>query len=248
MCLIHHEVNAYAVILSGCRSVISYTEIFARSAVRCGLLKFYVTDDFITNLFLTVLDLRLETKIVVRALEHYNSKRAHDVASFIDLKQLLESGQTDSEIAKYLWGYNLWTRVSILRRLVSFFESIDVTTQSALERWARSSQFERDFKGQASGLSYAAFKWLVIRQGVETIKPDVHVHNFVKEAIGRRLSDAEAVSVLERIAEDIGIKASQLDSRIWNYQRRRRALTISARTRQPVAVERARSGSRQWHM
>jgi hypothetical protein len=94
----------------------------------------------------------------------------------------------------------------MLRRLVKFFESIDVTSQFALERWARSAQFERDFQGKVSGLSYAAFKWLVIRQGVETIKPDAHVQNFVKGAIGRRLSDAGAVSVLESVSEDLGIQ------------------------------------------
>jgi hypothetical protein len=76
---------------------------------------------------------------------------------------------------------NLWTRVVMLRRLVKFFESIDVTSQFALERWARSAQFERDFQGKVSGLSYAAFKWLVIRQGVETIKPDAHVQTSSKE-------------------------------------------------------------------
>jgi hypothetical protein len=220
MCLIHHEVNAYAVI--PVRMSLTY-QLYRNLLKKCRALPpadTYVTGDFIKNLFVTVLDLRLETKIVERALEHYHSKRAHDIGSFIDLKQLLESGN-DSEVAKYLWGYNLWTRVTILRRLVSFFESIDVTSQPALGHWARSAQFERDFQGKVSGLGYAAFKWLVIRQGVETIKPDVHVHNFVRGAIGRRLSDAEAVSVLESVAQEIGIKASQLDSRIWNYQRRR---------------------------
>ncbi len=183
---------------------------------------FYPFDDYIINILVTVLDLRLDTKIVEKALEHYRSKCTQDVRAFTDLKELVESDKTDSEIARYLWGYNLWTRASILRRLVSFFESIDVTTQSALENWARSAQFERDFKGKVNGLAYAAFKWLVMRQGIDTIKPDVHVHNFVKRAIGRFLSDAETVAVLESIAQDMGIRAVQLDSMIWTYQRSRR--------------------------
>lgn len=61
------------------------------------------------------------------------------------------------------------------------------------------------------GLGYARFQ--VARDaGVDTIKPDVHLHNFVKGAPRPLLE--QAVSVLESIAQKMGIKASQLDSMI----------------------------------
>jgi hypothetical protein len=65
---------------------------------------FYPFDDYVTNLLVTVLDLRLDTKIVEKALEHYRSKRAQEVRAFNDLKELVESDKSDSEIANYLWG------------------------------------------------------------------------------------------------------------------------------------------------
>ena len=58
--------------------------------------------------------------------------------------------------------------------------------------WA--ADFGHDFKGRVSGLAYAAFKWLVMRVRVDTIKPDLQVLNFVETTLGFRLSDAEVVS------------------------------------------------------
>jgi hypothetical protein len=63
------------------------------------------------------------------------------------------------------------------------------------------SDFERDFKGRVKGLAFAVYKWLGMRQGVETIKPDTHVKNFLRRTTGRAFSDHEAVSILERVAK-----------------------------------------------
>lgn len=57
-----------------------------------------------------------------------------------------------------------------------------------------------------------------MRVGVDTIKPDVRVA-FIEATLGIRLSDTEAVSILEKVARDLGIRAAQLDAAIWTYQR-----------------------------
>jgi hypothetical protein len=61
----------------------------------------------------------------------------------------------------------------MLRRLVPFFESSGVTDHESLVTWAKAADFRRDFQGQVKGLGYAAFQWLTMRCGVETVKPDV---------------------------------------------------------------------------
>jgi hypothetical protein len=160
----------------------------------------FIIKDYVTNLLITVLDLRLETTTVERALQYYRANCASQVGTFAELKLLLESGIPDRDIARRLCGYGYGNRIATLRGFVQFLESIGVTSQSALEAWARAADFERDFKGRVSGLAYAAFKWLVMRLGVDTIKPDVHVLNFVATTLGFRLNDAEAVSILERVA------------------------------------------------
>lgn len=71
----------------------------------------------------------------------------------------------------------------------------------------------------AIAVSPAVFQWLVMRQGVDTVKPDVHVHRFAEVAVGRRLSDADTVAVVVGAAHRLGMKAYQLDWAIWEHSR-----------------------------
>ena len=107
----------------------------------------------------------------------------------------------------------------MLRGLVGYFASIGVTDQSALKRWAATATFERDFKGRVHGLGPAVFQWLVMRQGVDTVKPDVHVHRFAARVVGRPLSDADVVTVIEAAAWRLGRPAHRLDWAIWEAGR-----------------------------
>jgi hypothetical protein len=58
-----------------------------------------------------------------------------------------------------------------------------------------------------------------MRQGVDTVKPDVHVHRFVEAALGRGLSDTDAVMVLTEAARRLGRSATRLDWAIWEAGR-----------------------------
>lgn len=168
----------------------------------------YLIDDFASNMILTVLDLQMQTTAVERAFRFFDEHRREELGSFEALKQFLANVDDDQAsleaAARYLWGYRLWTRVRWLRDLLLFFESQGVTDQAALQRWAETSDFDRDFRGKVKGLAYAAYNWLVMRQGIETIKPDVHVRRFVENALGRSVSDRETVSMLEAVAKALG--------------------------------------------
>ncbi len=54
-----------------------------------------------------------------------------------------------------------WNRVSLLRKLVTYFESIGVTSQEKLAHWANTSDFEKDFSGKIPGMSFAIYQWLI---------------------------------------------------------------------------------------
>jgi hypothetical protein len=60
---------------------------------------------------------------------------------------------------------------------------------------------------------------VLMRQGVDTVKPDVHVRRFAEAAVGRPLSDADVVEVVTRAARLLGIRAYELDWRIWEASR-----------------------------
>ena len=172
---------------------------------------------------MTVLDFRMHTNVVDRAIRHFQDGRWDEVRTLEALESLLfrfpDEREGNTAVALYLWGYRYWTRVALLRRLVDYFRARGVTSQRALSQWARNSNYERDMKGQILGIGLAVYNWLVMRQGVDTIKPDVHLKRFVRSAIGRELADSQVVDALIRTAKELNMKAYQLDWNIWEHQR-----------------------------
>ncbi|HYH85533.1 MAG TPA: hypothetical protein VEX60_08620 [Pyrinomonadaceae bacterium] len=153
--------------------------------------------------------------IIKRIIRHRIRTRA-DIANFLAKYPNTKEGNVAA--AQYLWGYKYWTRLQQLRELLAYFDSVGVTDQESLRRWAKESDFDRDFRGKIKGLAFAIYKWLVMRQGVPTIKPDSNVRKFLTGITKRTLSDRESVDVLERVAKDLGIPANELDWSIWDYQ------------------------------
>lgn len=183
----------------------------------------YVETDYILNLLETVLDYQMNTKVVVKALQHFNSHRWLEIRTLDALEgvfaQFTDDKEGNTALAQYLWGYNHWTRSHQLRDLAGFLRSVGAVDQEALKAWAEQSDFKRDFEGRVKGLGIAVYQWLVMRQGVDTVKPDVHLWRFAEAAVGRPLSDLDVVEVVTRAAEQIGIDAYELDWRIWEHSR-----------------------------
>jgi hypothetical protein len=175
--------------------------------------------DFVINLFVTVLDYQMRTEVVSKALASFRENRWSEVRTLDDLERLMAQFPEDqvgnTAFAQYLWGYNLWTRAQQLRELARYFRGIGVVDQERLEQWARSSTFDADFSGRVKGLGRAVYQSLVMRQGVDTIKPDIHVRRFVESAVGRKLNDQDLIELTSKAAARMGIKAFELDWRIW---------------------------------
>jgi hypothetical protein len=183
----------------------------------------YLEEDFVMNLLETVLDYMLQTEVVVKALQRFRDNRWDDVRTLDNLERLMtrfpEDQAGNTALAQYLWGYNFWTRAQQLRDLVRYFRSIGVLDQERLKQWALTSTFKTDFEGRVKGLGAAVYQWLVMRQGVDTVKPDVHVRRFAEAAVGRKLSDQDVIDLTTRAAGQIGINAFELDWRIWEAAR-----------------------------
>jgi hypothetical protein len=176
-------------------------------------------DDFLTNLFVTVLDYMLRTSTVLAALEHFRRNRRDEVRTIDDLDRVLASFPADqvgdTALAIHLWGYRLWTRAGQLRDLVRFFRDVGVVDAATLQAWAHASEFERDFAGRVKGLGRAVYQSLLMRQGIDTVKPDVHLRRFGEAAVGRPLGDSDLIELTTRAARRLGVPAADLDYRIW---------------------------------
>ena len=178
-----------------------------------------------TNVLVTVLDIRMHSTALDRSIRHYREQRWNEIRTLDDLDAVLarypDDEQGNAEVAQYLWGNNHWVRVGWLRALVPFLAENDLTTQGKLREWAARNDFEGDFKGKVKNLGIATYKSLVMRLGVDTVKPDVHLHNFVESVVGHAVSDQELVCVVEETARRIGISPRQLDASLWEFQRGR---------------------------
>lgn len=183
----------------------------------------YVEDDFVINLLVTVIDFQTHTTAVNRAITYYRMYRFDQLRTMADLKALLAEFPDDqagnTALAEHLWGYKMHTRAALLRNLVAFFDGQGVGDQRLLRNWASTAEFKRDFEGRVKGLGTAVFHGLIMRQGVDTVKPDVHVRRLAERAVGRRLSDADVVDVVVGAARALGMKAYELDWAIWESAR-----------------------------
>ena len=189
----------------------------ARMTVACRALPEpvgnYLIDDYLTNLVATVVDFQNQTTTVERVLGHFATNVRPDLGNLADLIEMMgrwpanQAGNT--ALARLLWVYAMWTRAQMLRDLVAYSSRIDVTDERALRTWAEGATFERDFRGKVPGLGPAVVQWLVMCQGVDTVKPDVHVHRFAAKVLGRRLSDVDVVDVTTAAAHRLGLPGAR---------------------------------------
>lgn len=183
----------------------------------------YEQHDYLTNVLLTVLDLQMHTRTVDQSIRHYSDRRREQVRTLDDLEDLLSRFPDDRDgntaVARYLWGNNHWVRVSWLRGLARFLAEEDLRSQEALTSWARRSDYARDFEGRVKFLGPAAYHWLLMRLGVDTVKPDVHLRRFVERVAGHRVSDTELIRAVTETARRLGHSARALDAAIWEQER-----------------------------
>jgi hypothetical protein len=191
----------------------------------------YHDRDYVSVFVDTVIDYRLNETITGRAYQHFEDNRWDSLRTARQLRNFLarfpDTKAGNVKAARALWGYGYGNRLQQLRRLTAYFDSIGVRDGRSLRGWARASSFEVDFKGRVKGLGFAVYKWLVIRLGVETVKPDSRLRRFLRRAARRDFSDAEVVAILERVAKALGLKAHMLDWAIWDDEGERQARTRS---------------------
>ena len=188
----------------------------------------YRENDYVINLFLTVLDFQMRVETVEKALKYF--RKTHGYRSHEKLRSHLDAfsdtRRGNLRLAKSLWNNNHWSRAKFLRMLVREFEARGVKGRKSLKKWVASANFEKDVEGKFKlkypknhSIGFVLFSWLQLRLGVPTVKPDLHVVRFVSDAVGRTVSDKETSESLRRVAKKTKREPALLDSAIWHYQR-----------------------------
>jgi hypothetical protein len=181
----------------------------------------YVQKDYITNLFLTVLDYKSKAESVRVALLTYRDRWWDDIRTLDQLKSFLarypDTPEGNLKCGSDLWGFKAARRVSELRNLVRYFEARGVVNQEFLTHWAKTSAY-RDFMGRVKGLNLSVYEAILTRQGYGPVKPAPHLRSFICDAMERLVPDPELADVVERASQQLGLTPRELDRRIYEYE------------------------------
>ena len=63
--------------------------------------------------------------------------------------------------------------------------------------------------------------------GADTAKPDVHIVNFLRENLGKKVSKIEAVYLMEKSALHAGIPTRLIDHLIWRMKAKWKSVRIA---------------------
>ena len=202
---------------------------------KCGKLENgpdYRGNDYVIDLFLTVLDFHMRVETVEKALKYF--RKNHGYRSHRKLRshlgQFSNTKKGNIKLANCLWNNDHWSRAKFLRMLIKELECRGVKGKKTLKKWVRSADFEKDIKGKFKidnpkhSIGLTIFNWLRLRLGEPTVKADKHVRQFVSDTVGRNgwrsVSVTEATDSLCLVAEQLKREPALLDSAIWHYQRR----------------------------
>lgn len=185
----------------------------------------YRMSNYALNVINTALDFQQNVVSVNKAMNYYDANmgyRSHRGLKGI-ISEFPNSERGNRRLSQELWSNNMWTRAQFMRVLLNEFETRGIKGQRSLEKWLRTADFDRDVKGQFRSehhsMGFAIFHWLCLRCGIETIKPDTHILNFVSNSIGRKVRGPEAVDLLMKVSNQQHRKPYLLDAAIWHHQR-----------------------------
>ena len=179
----------------------------------------YGYDDPVLICLDAVLAIRHKYKqFVVPRIARFQQEYPH-IRSLSDLKQLIER-YGHRRFGEQVWDYRYPVRVQTLELLASWFiayrqEHGFADDLNAMRYWAQQPYKEPLSAYGVRGIGIATTQYLRMLAGADTVKPDVRIHQAIEDALGRSVTDAEAISLIEEAARRLGVGATTLDHAIW---------------------------------
>jgi hypothetical protein len=110
---------------------------------------------------------------------------------------------------------------AVLDRVLEFAQTFAGTSElERLECWASQAHPNGYKVRRIGGFALSGYQYLRMLFGANTTKPDVHICRYVSLAIGRAVSDLEALTLLEGASSISGVSLRDLDTTIWEKSAR----------------------------
>jgi hypothetical protein len=154
------------------------------------------------------------------------AKKYPGVCSVTDLRDLICRFSCAEEFLSKVLSSEYKDRARVLEEVVNYLVTISGEGSrdeqfKRLKKWAEAAH-PLDYKNlNVRGFGLAGFQYLRMHFGADTAKPDIHICDFVKEAIGHNVSAADALNLFERASEELGVSARELDTTIWRLRARK---------------------------
>jgi hypothetical protein len=164
-------------------------------------------------------------RFVVPRLDRFED-RFPEVVTVRDLRGLVDTCDSATAFVKDALNYKDAQRAGILDSVIDFLLTVvdqtgDDSELERLEEWANKARPDDYRSVGIRGFALAGFQYLRMLFGANTTKPDVHICRYVASAVGHRVSDIEALNLLEASARASSIKVRDIDTTIWEYLARR---------------------------
>ena len=143
-----------------------------------------------------------------------------------DLAKLMASYSTPHAFVQQELNYKHESRAKTLQAVVEFACQIVEGAQTIeeekeiLKRWVIQTEPSDYQTLNIRGFAIAGFQYLRMLFGADTTKPDVHIIGFLSELLNRRVSEVEALRLLEAASETAGLSVRDVDTYIWQIRAR----------------------------
>lgn len=152
-------------------------------------------------------------------------KMRPEVDTLEALRHLIESYATPLEFSIQELNYRDEARAATLDGVLAYLlraqSGFDGPSEATrLRQWAESVKPSDYESVGVRGFGLSGFQYLRILFGAQTVKPDIHICSFVSEAVGRRVGDIQALTLLEAAGEQLGWPLAELDYAVWERKAR----------------------------
>lgn len=158
-------------------------------------------------------------RFVVPRVEHF--RRLHpDFVELAQLRQLMNRYNDIERFGIHELDCNFRDRMLTLQGVVEYLIAVqdqfgEHTEWERLRSWAAAARPVDAPNVRVRGFGLAGFQYLRMLFGANTTKPDVHIRGYISDVIGRNVSDAEALELLEQAAALAQVSLLAIDQAIW---------------------------------